>query len=134
MNRLTALAATLILFAGLHLSAGDPLFINMTADEPHRALMAIGFGKNQLERGHGLTLFLNDRGVAIASRLNGEKFKEQQKMLQAILAKGGVIYVCPMCMKQYGVKEADLLSGLKISSPDHTGAALFAANTRTLSW
>ena len=134
MNRLTALAATLILSAGLHLFAGDPLFINMTADEPHRALMAIGFGKNQLERGHGLTLFLNDRGVAIASKLNGEKFTEQQKMLQAILVKGGVIYVCPMCMKQYGVKEADLLSGLKISSPDQTGAALFAANTRTLSW
>lgn len=134
MNRLAALAATLILSAGLHLSAGDPLFINMTADEPHRALMAIGFGKNQLERGHNLTLFLNDRGVLVASKVNGGKFPEQQKLLQAILAKGGMIYVCPMCMKQYGVKEADLLSGLKISSPELTGTALFATNTRTMSW
>jgi hypothetical protein len=28
----------------------DPLFINLTTDDPHRANMAITFGRNQLER------------------------------------------------------------------------------------
>jgi hypothetical protein len=37
-------------------------------------------------------------------------------------------------MKHYGVTEADLLPGLKVSSPDLTEAALFAGNTKTLSW
>lgn len=134
MSRFATVVATLLLAAGLHLSAGEPLFINMTTDEPHRALMAVGFGKNQLERGHGLTVFLNDRGVAVASKLNAAKFPEPQQTLAAILAKGGVVYVCPMCMKKYGVKEADLLPGLKVSNPELTGAALFAPGAKTLSW
>ncbi len=41
----------------------DPLFINLISDDPHRADMAISFGKNQLERSHPLTIFLNDKGV-----------------------------------------------------------------------
>lgn len=123
-----------LLALSLSLSAADPLFINMTADDGHRALMAISFGRNQLERGHGLTVFLNDRGVAVASKLNAAKYPEQQKLLAAILAKGGTVFVCPMCMKQYGVKEADLLPGLKVSNPALTGPALFAPGTRTLSW
>lgn len=132
MNFRARFVLPLLFTAGLF--GGDPLFINMTADEPHRALMAIGFGRNQLERGHGLTLFLNDRGVLVASRLHAARFPEPQKLLAAILAKGATIYVCPMCMKQYGVTEADLLPGLKLSSPDLTGAALFTPGTRTLSW
>ncbi len=123
-----------LLALGLSLSAADPLFINMTADDGHRALMAISFGRNQLERGHGLTVFLNDRGVAVASKTNAARYPEQQKLLAAILAKGGTVFVCPMCMKQYGVKEADLLPGLKVSNPALTGPALFAPGTRTLSW
>jgi sulfur relay (sulfurtransferase) complex TusBCD TusD component (DsrE family) len=118
----------------LGLSAADPLFINLTADEPHRVLMAVSFGRNQLERGHGLTVFLNDRGVVVASKAHAAKFPEPQKLLAAILAKGGTVYVCPMCMKQYGVKEADLLPGLKVSNPELTGGALFAPGARTLSW
>lgn len=43
----------------------DPLFVNLTTDDSHRANMAITFGKNQLERGHRLTIFLNDEGVLI---------------------------------------------------------------------
>nr|WP_320131723.1 DsrE family protein [uncultured Holophaga sp.] len=125
---LLPLALSTSLWAG-----GAPLFINMTADEPHRALMAIGFGMNQLNRGHALTVFLNDRGVLVASRLQ-TAFPEQQKLLTAILSKGGTVYVCPMCMKKYGIAEADLLPGLKISSPDLTGTALFTPDTRTLSW
>ncbi|AFL73393.1 hypothetical protein Thivi_1385 [Thiocystis violascens DSM 198] len=39
-----------------------PLFVNLTTDEGQRANMAIAFGGNQLERGHPLMVFLNDRG------------------------------------------------------------------------
>jgi sulfur relay (sulfurtransferase) complex TusBCD TusD component (DsrE family) len=121
-------------FLTIGLSAGEPLFINMTADEPHRAFMAISFGCNQLKRGHGLTVFLNDRGVMIASKDNAAKFPEQQKLLAEILAKGGTVNVCPVCMKHYGIKSADLLPGLKVSDPVITEAALFAPGARTLSW
>lgn len=112
----------------------DPLFVNLTTDNSHRANMAIAFGENQLERGHPLTIFLNDKGVFIGSKARAAKFGGQQKMLGEILGKGGVVLVCPMCMKHYRVKESDLLTGLKVGNPELTGGALFRDNTKTLTW
>jgi sulfur relay (sulfurtransferase) complex TusBCD TusD component (DsrE family) len=117
-------------FAG----ANDPLFVNMTADDSHRANMAIGFSKNQLEKGHPLTIFLNDKGVLVGAKANAGKYKEQQAVLAEILKKGGTVIACPMCMKHYGVKESDLLDGIKVGNPEFTGDALFRDNTKTLSW
>jgi sulfur relay (sulfurtransferase) complex TusBCD TusD component (DsrE family) len=112
----------------------DPLFVNLTTDDAHRANMAMTFGRNQLERGHSLTIFLNDRGVFLASTGNASKFADQQKALKAIMGQGGTIIVCPMCMKHYGVTESDLMSGLKVGNPNLTGGALFQDGTKTLSW
>jgi sulfur relay (sulfurtransferase) complex TusBCD TusD component (DsrE family) len=112
----------------------DPLFVNLTTNDTHRANMAITFGKSQLERGHPLTIFLNDKGVFIGSKAKSAKFKGQQKMLGELLGKGAVVLVCPMCMKHYKVKESDLLPGLKVGNPELTGGALFRDNTKTLTW
>jgi len=111
-----------------------PLFINLTTDDPHRADMGISFGKNQLERGHPLTIFLNDKGVLIGSQENAAPFAEHQKVLGELVDQGATVLICPMCMKHYGVKEADLLPGLQVGNPELTGGALFKDNTRTLTW
>ena len=139
MKAIHALFTALVLVLGsvaLPASAGDkdPLFINMTTDDPHRANMAIAFGANQAGRGHPLTIFLNDKGVLVGSRINAGRFAEQQKKLGDLAGKGATILICAMCMKHYGVAEADLLPGLKIGSPEVTGAALFRSDTRTLTW
>ena len=42
--------------------------------------------------------------------------------------------ICPVCMKHYGVKETDLMEGIKVGNPDATGAALFREGTKTLTW
>lgn len=112
----------------------DPLFVNLTTDDAHRANMGITFGKNQLKRGHPLTIFLNDKGVLIGSKENSKTFADHQKMLGELMDKEVTVLICAMCMKHYGVKEADLLPGLKISNPDITGSALFKDNTKTLTW
>ena len=112
----------------------DPLFVNLTSDDSHRANMAITFGAKQSERGHPLTIFLNDKAVLIGSTTNTGKFAEHQKALADLMGKGATILICPMCMKHYGVKEADLLPGLKIGNPELTGGALFKDNTKTLTW
>lgn len=136
LSRLLVVLALILGGAAAPALAGsdDPLFINLTSDDAHRATMAIGFGKNQLERGHPLTLFLNDKGVLIASQKNAAGFADQQKALADVLAKGGMVLVCPMCMKHYGVAEADLLPGLQVGNPDLTGGALFKDDTVTLTW
>lgn len=139
MKLISRWALLLTLLAGAAVSpvmAGDtdPLFINLTTDDPHRAEMAISFGRNQFERGHPLTIFLNDKGVHIGSRADAAKFASHQKVLGELIGKGTVVLICPMCMKHYGVDEGDLLPGLKVSNPELSGAALFEDDARTLTW
>jgi sulfur relay (sulfurtransferase) complex TusBCD TusD component (DsrE family) len=132
---LTALAATTTTaVATEHETGNAPLFINLITDDPHRAHMALAFGKNQLERGHPLTVFLNDRGVFIAAEQGAERFGLHHGLIGKLLNDGATIIVCPMCMKYYGIAEADLLKGLEVGNPELTGGQLFAPDTRTLTW
>lgn len=139
MKFLHAFFAALLLVLGtfaLPASAGerDPLFINMTTDDPHRANMAITFGANQMARGHPLTIFLNDKGVLVGARANASRYGEHQKKLAELMSKGATVLICPMCSKHYGVAESDLVPGIRMGSPELTGAALFKDGTRALTW
>jgi len=111
----------------------DPLFVNLLTDEAHRANMALSFSKGQFDQGHPLTIFLNDRGVMLASKANAAKFADHQKMMSELMSKGAVILICSMCMEHYGVKQAALIPGLKLAT-DLAGPALFKDNTKTLTW
>lgn len=112
----------------------DPLFVNMTTDDAHRAKMAITFSKSQQGRGHPVTIFLNDKGVLVGSKAHAKKYAAQQKTLSELLNNGAMVISCPMCMKHFGVKESDLLPGIKTGNPELTGGALFKDNTKTLTW
>jgi len=111
-----------------------PLFVNLTTDNPFRAKMAITFSKALHERGHPLTIFLNDQGIFLVSKRNAEKFPEQQKLLTDLIAGGTLVIACPQCLKQFDIPESDLLAGVKVGSPSLTGGALFKEGTQTLSW
>jgi sulfur relay (sulfurtransferase) complex TusBCD TusD component (DsrE family) len=134
LARLVLALGLIFATVGPVLANDDPLFINLTSDDAHRARMALAFGANQLERGHPLTVFLNDRAVHIGSKANASAFAEHQKRLGELMGKGAAVIVCPLCMKHYGVAEGDLIDGLQVGNPDLTGAALFKADTKTLSW
>jgi predicted peroxiredoxin len=115
-------------------AAKSSLFINMTSDDGHRLLMGLGFGLNQMKRGHKITVFLNDRAVSAASQKNAAKYSEQQKIIADLQAGGATVLVCPMCSKHYGVDASDYLPGLKPGNPELTGDALFADNAKSLTW
>jgi predicted peroxiredoxin len=137
MKKLLSLLSlfVVLMMPGLSVAgANDPLFINMTSDDGHRATMAIGFGAKQHALGHPLTIFLNDKGVFVASKANSSKYAEQQKALADAMAKGATVIACPLCMKHYGVKESDLLPGIQVGKPELTGGVLFKDNTKTLTW
>jgi sulfur relay (sulfurtransferase) complex TusBCD TusD component (DsrE family) len=135
MKKLLTLSCLMLALSGsAYAGDADPLFINMTSDDGHRATMAIVFGAKQHARGHALSIFLNDKGVLVGSKAHAKKFGDQQKDLLDAMSKGATVLICPMCMKKYGVKEADLLPGIKVGSPEVTGAALFKDNGKTLTW
>lgn len=133
------LAASTLLVASLGLAgpavAGEaPLFVNLTTSVDHRAHMALHFGAKQAELGHPVTIFLNDEGVKLASRTHADKYPRQQKAIRQFIANGHQVIVCPMCMDAHGVKKEDLIDGLTFGNPEVTGKALFAPDTRTLSY
>jgi predicted peroxiredoxin len=126
----SAMAASLPASAG----SSDPLFINLLSDETNRAGMALSFGKNQQERGHPLSVFFNQRAVLIVTKGQAEKFAAQQKLIADLVAKGATMFACRMCMQNLGVKEDDLIPGVKMGNPDSVGEALFRDNTKTMTW
>jgi len=127
-----AVLATLSLsaFAG----ANDPLFINLTTDDVHRSNMAITFGNHHSANGHPLSIFLNDKAVMLGVKAGSSKFADQQQALSEVISSGALVIMCPMCLKQAGFTEADLISGVKLGSPKVTGDALFKDGTKTMSW
>lgn len=138
MKRFASLLVAFALIAGALPTTAlagstDPLFVNLTSDEAHRATMALSFSKGQLERGHPLTIFLNDRGVLLGSKTNAAKFAEHQKVIAELISKGATVFICAMCAEHYGVKQTDWLAGLKLAT-EQAGLALFKDNTKTLSW
>jgi sulfur relay (sulfurtransferase) complex TusBCD TusD component (DsrE family) len=136
MRKLLAAFAIVCALAAIPAAADThgSLFVNLTTDESHRADMAMAFSKAMIERDHPVVVWLNDKGVFIASKEHAGKFAEQQKMLSALMSKGATVIACPMCMKHYGVKDVDLIEGVKVGNPDLTGDLLFKEDTKTLTW
>lgn len=126
----TLAALSLSAFAG----ENDPLFINLSTDELHRSSMAINFGKHHSANGHPLTIFLNDKAVMLGVKAGSAKFADQQQALSEVISRGALVIMCPMCLKQAGFTEADLISGVKLGGPKITGEALFKDGTKTMSW
>lgn len=137
MKKIISLSCLLIgLLGSATASAGatDPLFINLTSDDTHRATMAIALGVTQQDKGHPLTIFLNDKGVLVGSRLHAKQYAHQQRDLLDAMQAGATILVCPICLLHNKIDAADLLPGIKLGSPELTSEALFKDNTKTLSW
>jgi sulfur relay (sulfurtransferase) complex TusBCD TusD component (DsrE family) len=134
----TLKSVVLAVLATLSLSAfsgaNDPLFINLSTDELHRSTMAINFGKHHSANGHPLTIFLNDKAVMMGVKAGSTKFDEQQQALSEVISSGALVIMCPMCLKQAGFTEADLIFGIQLGSPKVTGDALFKDGTKTMSW
>jgi sulfur relay (sulfurtransferase) complex TusBCD TusD component (DsrE family) len=132
--KVVVLTALAVLSLAAYAGPNDPLFINLSTDETHRASMAINFGKHHSANGHPLTIFLNDKAVMLGVKSGSTKFADQQQALAELISSGALVIMCPMCLRQAGFTEADLISGVKIGSPKLTGDALFKDGTKTMSW
>ncbi len=136
MKALKSVVFAVLVALSLSTLAGtnDPLFINLSTDELHRSSMAINFGKHHSANGHPLTIFLNDKAVMMGVKVGSTKFADQQQALSEVISSGALVIMCPMCLKQAGFTEADLISGVKLGGPKMTGDALFKDGTKTMSW
>ncbi len=114
--------------------SSDPLFVNLTTDDNHKANMAIAFSLEQLKHGHPVTIYINSQAVRIVNKANSSRYAMQQQKLTELASKGGTVFVCQVCEKFLKFQESDLIPGVKLSTADLVSAALFRDNTKTLSW
>ena len=137
MKLLRILAVLAIVLAGLvqvaYAGSSDPLFVNLTTDDNHRANMAIALSKEMLKQGHPVTIYMNSQAVQIANKKN-PRYAHQQKKLMEFINKGGTVLVCPVCEKYLHINQADLIPGVQLSTAPAVSQALFRDNTKTLSW
>ncbi len=94
----------------------DPLFVNLTTNDTWRSYMALTFSRHQLDKGHPVTIFLNDHGVFLASKKDSRRYFREQKLIHDIVAKGGVVLSCGMCMHKFVIKDSHY-SGRQGQSP-----------------
>jgi predicted peroxiredoxin len=115
------------------------IFYNVTTDEAWAAGMALGQANKALEAGYKVVIFLNVRGVFIASKafvtdINGASGKSLQDMLKAAMANGAQAIICPMCLGKAGMTMDDVIEGVVKGGPDVTMKAMTADDTVVISF
>ncbi len=137
MKLLRLLVIMMVILAGFgqiaQAGSSDPLFVNLTTDDNHKANMAIALSREMLKEGHPVTIYLNCQAVQIANK-NNPRYTHQQKKLMEFISKGGIVLVCPVCEKFIHRGQADLIPGVQLSTAPAVSQALFKENTKTLSW
>jgi predicted peroxiredoxin len=136
------LALALLSVAGMAPVSADEqetIFYNVTTDEAWAAGMALGQANKALDVGYKVVIFLNVRGVFIASKAfvtdtSGATGKSMQEMLKAAMGKGARAIICPMCMKKAGMTMDDVIEGVVKGGPDVTMKAMTADDTVVISY
>jgi predicted peroxiredoxin len=138
MKLLRLLVIMMVVLAGLGqvtmAGSSDPLFVNLTTDDNHKANMAIAFSMEQLKHGHPVTIYINSQAIQIVNKANNKRYAMQQQKLTEFAGKGGTVLACPVCEKFLKFQESDLIPGVRLSTADLVSEALFRDNTKTLSW
>ena len=95
--------------------------------------MALIFSEAAVGQGYAVTVFLNIDSVRIAEKDN-PMFEPSRAHLEQAIKAGAKVIVCPHCLHYAGLKKADLISGAKVGNSDEILGALFAPDTRVMSW
>ena len=128
-----------LLSAGLSASEQKTIFYNVTTEEVWPAGMALGQARKALKNGYKVVIFLNVRGVYLASRRFktdtwGDSGETLQDMLKSAMDEGAKVVICPMCVKKAGMTMGDMIPGVVKGGPDVTMKAMTADNTVVISY
>ena len=118
---------------------GNTLFYNITTDAVWPAGMATTQAYKAAEAGHDVVIYLNVRGVYLAATNRkqdtlGATGRTAQENIEMAMENGARVLVCPMCMGQGGLTEADLIDGVELGKPDTLFGLLSQDDLVTLSY
>lgn len=130
---LAILVFSSVLFAAQPSSGKENIVVNVTSSENIKGPMAVMFAYKGLERGLHMTILLNSQGVQLAIKnfqtpTNVRDGKSTQELLEKFIAKGGKVFVCPMCLDAMGYDKSQLIKGVEVSDADKTFGAILASD------
>lgn len=83
------------------------------------------------------TVFVSAEAVGFALKKgNHDKFagSSAQEWITKLIANGGKVLICEGFVKLGGIKKSDMVEGVGISSPATLAGALYAPNTKAMSF
>ena len=114
------------------------LLVNLTSDDVWTNQMAFGFANKVMDAGYEVVLFLNVRAVRVAHRdvpqpVEGMRGKTAREELEALVARGARVFVCPSCTAQAGMTPDDWIDGVEAGGPELIALQMDPL-TRTISY
>jgi predicted peroxiredoxin len=136
---LGALTLMLTLSTAVIADERKTIFYNLTTEEAWSAGMALGQANKALDNGYGVVIFLNVRGVFIASKrfntdTNAAAGTSLQTQLKAAMEKGAEVIICPMCLSKAGMTMDDVIDGVVEGGPDTTMKLMTSDDTVVISY
>ncbi|MTJ32764.1 MULTISPECIES: DsrE family protein [Aphanizomenonaceae] len=101
----------------------DGVFIHISrgTEDPHRVLMALTLAEKMSED-KDVLVFFDIQGVEVALKdekvIEFREFESAQTLLNKLIKKGILIYVCPMCLKAANHQLEDLMEGVKLAQKE----------------
>ncbi|MCP5373870.1 MAG: DsrE family protein [Hyphomicrobiales bacterium] len=136
-----ALALTLVLTLGSPAARaadnGSGLFVNLSSLDTGLAGHSLVFAGKALKRGHPVVVFLNHKAVLLAADgvpQASYQGKSLNMHLADLMAAGGKVIVCQMCMAAHGMTEAHLVDGAMRGNPELVQGYLFDPVYKVISW
>ena len=96
------------------------MIISHSDDEPHMACISIGLVSCLVLEGADVALFFMSKGVKLVQKGVAETILVEENIAPvkdslAIIRKGATqLYVCKIDLKHFGIREDELLDGVKI--------------------
>ncbi len=113
------------------------LYVNLATKDTVKAGHAFAHALKLNERGHPIAFFLNGDAVLIATK-NVPQTSFQDKSLQVwlkdVIAKGGKVIICSVCMNLHNIMPGDLIDGVVPGAPEVVSEYLFDPNYQVISW
>lgn len=109
---LAAITMPLSVFA-----AKEPIHINLATNDPAKVLMALDAGRQYAEKGYPIVIYLNDKAVFLGVVEVKGRATKVQEALQAAIANGAVVNICPSCLDAHGLLNRQLVQGVITGDP-----------------
>lgn len=114
----------------------DSLVLAVSTDNVAIFDGAITIGTVALKRGHAVTMLLRVDSIKVAVARNSYPVGSTtlSEKLSAFMKSGATVVAGGSCMKEMGLKQSDLITGVVVGTPDLVMGTLFKKDNKILSY